>query len=187
MSGTGAVEAAPIREPSVDANRLVAIDEFDANGLAAQSFAMSELAWRDGSSDDPRILGVHLLARDWANAWSSGSADAVGRLYAPAAVLTDDLVGVRAESGAEVSSLAATSGGSGGLPRATIDLLPGLSGPAVFVVASTGFAYTEPMQSMVMLVTADEGEGCPGTWPWSWISMSRAASPARRAITGSTP
>ena len=57
VSGTGAVEAAPIREPSVDANRLVAIDEFDANGLAAQTFAMSELAWRDGSSDDPRILG----------------------------------------------------------------------------------------------------------------------------------
>ena len=30
VSGTGAVEAAPIKEPSVDANRLVAIDEFDA-------------------------------------------------------------------------------------------------------------------------------------------------------------
>ena len=57
VSGTGAVEAAPIREPSVDANRLVAIDEFDGQGLASQTFAMSELAWRDGSSDDPRILG----------------------------------------------------------------------------------------------------------------------------------
>ena len=52
--------------------------------------------------------------------------------------------------------------GSGGLPRATIDPLPGLSGPAVFVVASTGFDYAEPIQSMVMLVTADGGEGCPG-------------------------
>ena len=162
MSGTGAVEAAPIREPSVDANRLVAIDEFDGQGLASQTFAMSELAWRDGSSDDPRILGVHLLARDWATAWSSGSADATGRLYTPTAVLTDDLVGVRAESGDEVGALATTTTGSGGLPGATIDRLPGISGPAVFVVASTGFDYAEPMQSMVMLVTADGGEGCPG-------------------------
>jgi hypothetical protein len=162
VSGTGAVEAAPIKEPSVDANRLVAIDEFDTQGLASQTFAMSELAWRDGSSDDPRILGVHHLARDWARAWSSGSADAVGRLYTPATLLTDDLMGVRAESGDEVGGLAATPTGSGGLPRATIDQLPGLSGPAVFVVASTGFDYSEPMQSMVMLVTADGGEGCPG-------------------------
>lgn len=162
VSGSGAVEAAPIKEPSVDANRLVAIDEFDATGLAAQTFAKSELAWRDGSSDDPRTLEVHILARDWATAWSHGSADAVGRLYAPNAVLTDDLMGVRAESGDEVGALAATRTGSGGLPRATIDQLPGLSGPAVFVVASTGFDYTEPMQSMVMLVTADGGEGCPG-------------------------
>ena len=30
------------------------------------------------------------------------------------------------------------------------------------MVASTGFDYAEPMQSMVMLVTADGGEGCPG-------------------------
>ena len=161
VSGTGAVEAAPIKEPSVDANRLVAIDEFDANGLAAQTFAKSELSWRDGSSDDPRILAVHLLARDWATAWSSRSADAVGRLYAPTTVLTDDLMGVRAESGDEVGALATTTG-SGSLPEATIDQLPGLSGPAVFVVADTGFDYTAPMQSMVMLVTADGGEGCPG-------------------------
>jgi hypothetical protein len=160
VSGTGAVEAAPIKEPSMDANRLVAIDEFDASGLTAQTFAKSELAWRDGSSDDPRILDIHILARDWATAWSSRSSDAVGRLYAPTTVLTDDLMGVRAESGDDVGALATT--GSGGLPRATIDMLPGLSGPAVFVVADTGFDYTPPMQSMVMLVSADGGEGCPG-------------------------
>jgi hypothetical protein len=162
VSGTGAVEVAPIKEPSVDANRLVAIDEFDTTGLASQTFAMSELAWRDGNSDDPRILGVHLLARDWATAWSSGSADAAGMLYTPTAVLTDDLLGVRARSRDELSALAGASGGSGGLPGAAIDLLPGLSGPAVFVVEDTGFDYAEPMQSMAMLVTANGGDGCPG-------------------------
>jgi hypothetical protein len=161
VSGTGAVEAAPIKEPFMDANRLVAIDEFGATGLTAQTFAKSELAWRDGNSDDPRILTVHILARDWATAWSRGSAPAVGRLYAPNAVVTDDLAGVRARSGGELSALASGPADSGGLPRATIDLLPGLSGPAVFVVAATGSNDATPT-SMVMLVTADDGEGCPG-------------------------
>ena len=130
VSGTGAVEAAPIREPSVDVNSLVAIDEFDAHGLASQTFAKSELAWRDGSSDDPRILGVHLLARDWATAWSSGSADAVGRLYTPTAVLTDDLIGVRAESGDEVGALAGTPPDRGDFPGRPSTRCPDISGPA---------------------------------------------------------
>lgn len=162
VSGTGAVEAAPIQEPFGDANRLVAINEFGPGGITSQTFAVSELAWRAGRTDDPRMLARHLLARDWAHAWSTGSASALEALYVPTATLTDDLMGVGAQSRAEVVAHAAEDAEAGGSPQFSIDLLPGLSGPATYVVASAASHYVEPMQAMVMLVTASEGEGCPG-------------------------
>ncbi len=162
VSGTGAVEAAPIQEPFGDANRLVAINEFGPRGITSQTFAVSEVAWRSGRSDDPRMLAVQIAARDWAHAWSTGSASALEALYVPAATLTDDLMGVGAESRAEVVAHAAEDAEAGGLPQFSVDVLPGLSGPAMYVVAEAASPYVEPMKAMVMLVSANGGGGCPG-------------------------
>ena len=134
LSPPGAVEAAPIEETASDAHRLVAIDEMGADGLARQVFAVSELAWREGFPDDPRILAVHELAQGYAQAWAAGSTQAVTRLYAAGALLADGLDGVRASSRESIAALATRGPTQGGLPGATIDQLPGLSGPAVFAV-----------------------------------------------------
>jgi hypothetical protein len=160
LSDTGAVEAAPLKQPSSDIHRLVAIDEFGPSGIRSQTFALSELAWSSGNSDDPRMLGVRMLARDYAQAWSAGSAEAVKSLYAPTATLTDGLAGDRDLPVEDIVALAAEQQGSSS--PLEIDMLPGLSGPAVFVLGGRDPTYQEPVQSMTMLVTAGDREGCPG-------------------------
>ena len=74
LSRMGAVEAAPIKGPAEDPNRLLAIDTFGAQGMTSQVFALSVLAWRERLQGDPRMLAVQTAAQDWATAWSSASA-----------------------------------------------------------------------------------------------------------------
>ena len=161
LSRMGAVEAAPIKGPAEDPNRLLAIDTFGAQGMTSQVFALSVLAWRERLQGDPRMLAVQTVAQDWATAWSSASATAVADLYAPTATLTDDLMGVRTQSRDEVTALTSLPAQSGGLDQVTIDPLPDASGPAVFVVTPPGERHSDPMRSMAMLVTTP-GDRCPG-------------------------
>lgn len=161
-SRTGAVEVAPVREPSADPNRLVALNDYGPDGLTSQTFAISELAWRAGRPADPRMLGLQVLTRDYTLAWASGSPEAVAGLYTPSATLADDLAGIQAGSRDQITALAGTTPARGGLPNAIIDGLPDLSGPAVFLVASTDFANKDPIRVVTMLVTSDDGQGCPG-------------------------
>ena len=58
LSRMGAVEAAPIKGPTEDPNRLLAIDTFGAQGMTSQVFALSVLAWRERLQGDPRMLAV---------------------------------------------------------------------------------------------------------------------------------
>ena len=162
VSRTGAVEVAPIREPSTDANRLLALNEYRPDGLESQTFAVSELAWRAGRPDDPRMLGVQVLARDYTRAWTSGTAEAAAGLYTPAATLSDDLAGIRARSRDEITALAGNEPDRGGLPHTSIDMLPGLSGPAVFIIPATDGDTPDPIKAVTMLVTSGDGQGCPG-------------------------
>lgn len=74
------------------------------------------------------------MAQDWATAWSSASATAIGDLYAPTATLTDDLIGVRTQSRDEVTALTGLPARSGGLDQVTLDQRFDASGPPVFVV-----------------------------------------------------
>ena len=106
--------------------------------------------------------GLQVLARDYARAWTAGTAEAVAGLYTATATLTDDLAGIRAQSRDQVTALAATEPARGGLPNTTIDMLPELSGPAVFLVASTDWANKDPIRVVTMLVTTGDGQGCPG-------------------------
>ena len=161
LSRMGAVEAAPIKGPTEDPNRLLAIDTFGAQGMTSQVFALSVLAWRERQQGDPRMLAVQTVAQDWATAWSGASGTAVADLYAPTATLTDDLMGVRTQSRDEVTALTGMPAQSGGLDQVTVERSD-VSGPAVFVVKPPGLRHSDPIRSMAMLVTADEGEGCPG-------------------------
>ena len=160
LSRMGAVEAAPIKGPTEDPNRLLAIDTFGAQGMTSQVFALSVLAWRKRQQGDPRMLAVQTAAQDWATAWSSASATAVADLYAPTATLTDDLMGVRTQSRDEVTALTALPAQSGGLDQVTI-ARSDVSGPAVFVVTPPGLHHSDPIRSMAMLVTT-QGDRCPG-------------------------
>ena len=162
LSRMGAVEAAPIKGPAEDPNRLLAIDTFGAQGMTSQVFALSVLAWRERQQGDPRMLAVQTVAQDWATAWSSASATAVADLYAPTATLTDDLMGVRTQSHDEITALTGMPAESGGLDQVTLDPLPDASGPPIFVVTPPGERHSDPMRSMAMLVTADAGDRCPG-------------------------
>jgi hypothetical protein len=161
LSRMGAVEAAPIKGPTEDPNRLLAIDAFDAQGMTSQVFALSVLAWRERLQGDPRMLAVQTVAQDWATAWSRASATALADLYAPTVTLTDDLMGVRTQSRDEVTALTTQPAQSGGLDQVTIDTLPEFGGPAVFVVTSPGLHRSDPMRRMAMLVASD-GDRCPG-------------------------
>jgi hypothetical protein len=57
LSRMGAVEAAPIKGPAEDPNRLLAIDTFGAQGMTSQVFALSVLAWRERQHGPDRHAG----------------------------------------------------------------------------------------------------------------------------------
>ena len=174
-----------MREPSADPNRLVALNDYGPDGLTSQTFAISELACA-GRPADPRMLGLQVLTRDYTLAWASGSPEAVAGLYTPSATLADDLAGIQAGSRDQITALAGTTPAEVACPTPN-RRAPDLSGPAVFLVASTDFANKDPIRVVTMLVTSDDGQGCPGHIAVRLDLDDHGLVERRPATTGSTP
>lgn len=163
LSQVGAVDLALISPANSNAFRGVFIEQLGASGMTSEQYAGSELSWARSQADDIRRSQMHVLAAEYVAAWSSADGSAVQDLYATDATATDDLAAVRAAGVAEIVSLAGADVAAGGLPGVTLDSLPDFGGPADFAAGRpTWRDDPPPLETQVLLVTVDDGRGCPG-------------------------
>ncbi len=163
LSQVGAVDLALIAFPGDHGFHGVFVEQFGADGIVSEQYAGSELSWREASVNDARRLDMHVRAREYLAAWASADGSAVRELYATDATATDDLAAVQALGAAQIGTLAEAGFTSGGLPGVTLDSLPDLGGPADFAAGRpTSGEDPPPLETQVLLVTVDDGSGCPG-------------------------
>ena len=163
LSRVGAVEVALIAPTNSNEFHGVFIEEFGAGGITSEQYAGSELSWVLSRVDGVRRSQMHERAGEYVAAWSSADGNAVQDLYAPGATATDDLAAVRASGAARIGTLAQAGVAAGGLPGVTLDSLPDFGGPADFAAGKpTWRDDPPPLETQVLLVTVDDGSGCPG-------------------------
>lgn len=163
LSQVGAVDLGLIAIPGDHGFHGVFVEKFGADGIASERYAGSELSWREGSVNDARRLDMQVRARDYLAAWASANGSAVRELYASDATATDDLAAVQALGAAQIGALAEAGVAAGALPGVTLDSLPNFGGPADFAAGRpTSAENPPPLETQVMLVTVDDGTGCPG-------------------------
>jgi hypothetical protein len=132
---------------------------FSRQGLVREESALAVVSgrwraeiWRTGALPNDweplEVLAEHYLA-----AWSGSDHGAAAKLYDPAAVVHDGLLGRRL-TGRTAVERAADHGA-----RIRLVRLPLLGGPAVFGKAAP---LTDSFQKAVLLVRSDDGTGCPG-------------------------
>jgi hypothetical protein len=122
------------------------------------------LSWRRsyGGADDRR-LEIHQRAANYIAAWSSADASAAQVLYAAEATVRDSMADVQLAGAAQIGTLAEADVLAGGLPGVTLDSLPDFGGPASFAAGKPAWRDPRPpLETQVLLVTADDGSGCPG-------------------------
>jgi hypothetical protein len=165
VSRDGVVEPGSVRHLQDEApHMLLTINRMGSEGIAEQAYAVSELAWRFLRPGDARILRPHVVAQQWATGWGAGDAEGLGALYATEATLDDSLADVHATSREGITALASEAVAGAVLPGLTIPSMADLGGPAVFVIGTTAFDRwdDDPITTVTVLATADDGQACPG-------------------------
>lgn len=162
LSRSGAVELAHIAPTNGMPFHAVFIDQIGADGITSEVHAGSELSWRRSSKGDGRRVEMHQRARDYVAAWSSADATAVRALYAQDATMTDSMTALLLSGAARIAMLAEATAAADGLPRVTLDSLPDFGGPADFAAGIPNWRDPQPLETQVLLVTVDDGTGCPG-------------------------
>ncbi len=163
LSRVGVVELALVTPTNSNAFHGVFIEQFGARGITSEQYAGSELSWGRSQADDVRRSEMHELAGEYIAAWSSADGNAVQDLYAPDATATDDLATVQAAGMTQIGTLAQADVAAGGLPGVTLDSLPDFAGPADFAAGQpTWRDDPPPLETQILLVTVDNGGGCPG-------------------------
>lgn len=136
---------------------------------------------------DARRLDMHVRAREYLAAWSSADGSAVRQLYATDATATDDLAAVQAMGAAQIGTLAEAGVAAGGLPGVTLDSLPDLGGPANFAAGRPTSGEAPPsLETQVLLVTVDDGSGCPAIWRSCSTSTPTGSSRPSAVTTAQT-
>jgi hypothetical protein len=163
LSQGGAINQMRVRSEFRALTDAVFIDDIGALGIMSETYAGSEMAWHSRGVRYSRLPEIRERARRYVVAWSTGDADAIRALYAGDATLIDDLAGLAASGASGIEAIAGGPPAAGGLPRVTLDSLGDLGGPASFPVGKLRLRDEKvPLQAQVLLVTADDGTGCPG-------------------------
>lgn len=92
----------------------------------------------------------------YVRAWSGGEPGAVSALYAEGSVIRDTIAGLRLEGPTAIGAAASGPAAGGALPGAALHTIPEDGGPAAYATGDSSSARR------VLLLTADDGEGCPG-------------------------
>jgi hypothetical protein len=106
------------------------------------------------------LTAEEALADAYLRAWGDGDGAAVAGLYASGAVVRDTVAGLRLDGADAIGQAAAASPGEGGLPGAVLRTIRDEGGPALYINGPS--ARSEPRDRMVLLLTVDDGKGCPG-------------------------
>ncbi len=187
LSQAGAVDLALIAFPDGYGFLGVFVEQFGADGMVSERYAGSELSWREALVKDARRLDMHVRARGYLAAWSSADGSAVRQLYATDATATDDLAAVQAMGAAQIGTLAEAGVAAGGLPGVTLDSLPDLGGPANFAAGRPTSGEDPPsLETQVLLVTVDDGSGCPAIWRSCSTSTPTGSSRPSTVTTAQT-
>ncbi len=164
LSQSGAVELALISPEERSPFHAAFIEQIGTRGITSEVYAGSELSWRTGNgAPDSRRLEIHQRARDYIAAWASADASAAQVLYAQDATVRDSMADVRRAGVSQIGTLAEAGVAAGGLPGVTLDSLADFGGPADFAAGNpTWRDDPPPLETQVLLVTVDDGRGCPG-------------------------
>ena len=103
-------------------------------------------------------------ARRFIGAWAGGDPAEIGALYADAATLDDQLLGLHVSGASEVAMLAAQPPESGGLGPARLHELPGEAGPAVYVNGDFDelLGGQPAVDELLLLLDVTPDGACPG-------------------------
>jgi hypothetical protein len=163
LSRGGAISQVRVRSEYRALTDAVFIDDIGALGIMSETYAGSEMAWHSRGVRYGRLPEIRERARRYVVAWSTGDAEVIRALYAGDATLIDDLAGLAISGASGIGAVAGGPLGTGGLPQLTLDSLSDLGGPASFPVGKLPMKDEKvPVQAQVLLVTADDGTGCPG-------------------------
>ena len=164
LSNSGAVELALISSQASSPFHAVFIEQIGARGITSEVYAGSEASWRRSyGGADVRRLEIHQRAADYISAWASADARAAQVLYAQDAIVRDSIADVKLAGVAQIGTLAQAGVDAGGLPGVALDSLPDFGGPANFAAGQpTWRDDPPPLETQVLLVTVDDGSGCPG-------------------------
>lgn len=163
LSRGGAINQMRVRSEFHALTDAVFIHDIGALGIMSETYAGSEMTWHSRGVKYARLPEIRERARRYVVAWSTGDADLIRALYAGDATLIDDLAGLTTSGASDIGAIAGSPPDAGGLPRLTLDSLSDLGGPASFPVGKLLIGDENgPLQAQALLVTADDGTGCPG-------------------------
>ena len=125
------------------------------SGIRRESYAPSLQSWRRTLPRDERLLRAQLAIEGYRQAWSGGSPEQAAALYAEAAILTDDLLGIHALGRTDIAQVAGAPPDRGGLPGLSWVELPDMGGPGIFFAG--GRTRNDQLDTAVLLART---EGC---------------------------
>jgi hypothetical protein len=156
-TGVVALEHASLAQPDSGADSALLLT-LGADGLEREESLLSVLTgrWRTSVWPNGSVLDdwepLEALADRWVAVWAQGETSAAEALYAPDAVVTDGLLGMRLEGVPAVEQAAHVT------TPLRVAMLPDLGGPAVFGAAPP----LSPAFDRALLVLEGDDGRCPG-------------------------
>lgn len=162
VSADGALTLERVRRTrSGDKQDAAVVYSMGAHGITSETAAASLVAWRRAVPADSRTIEVAGLVGDYLSAWSNGSGEAVGDLYADGAQVVDTLGATTATGAASISALVASSESTTLMHSMRMMNLPDYGGPGTFVSGGR-LPKDVPLDRVALLLDPDTPGACPG-------------------------
>ena len=162
VSADGALTLERVRRQRSGAEQdTVVVYSMGAHGITTETAAASLVAWRRVVPADSRTIEVAGLVGDYLSAWSSGSGEAVGDLYADRAQVVDALGATTATGAEAISALVASSESATLMHSMRMMDLPDFGGPGTFV-AGGRLPEDVPFDRVALLLDPETPGACPG-------------------------